>query len=54
MDNKAEDQTEKVLFYDKMASEWDLGNSSEIIVSLGITMDMWGSVLRVLKVYTGE
>ena len=27
--------TEKVCFYDKMASEWDFGSSSEIIVSLG-------------------
>ena len=27
--------TKKVSFYDKMASEWDLGSSSEIIVSLG-------------------
>ena len=27
--------TEKVRFYDEMASEWDLGSSSEIIVSLG-------------------
>ena len=26
---------EKVHFYDEMASEWDLGGSSEIIVSLG-------------------
>ena len=27
--------TEKVCFYDKMASEWDFGSSSKIIVSLG-------------------
>ena len=27
--------TEKVRFYDEMASEWNLGSSSEIIVSLG-------------------
>ena len=33
-----------------MGSEWDLGSSSEIIVSLG---DFNGNVLRVLKVYTG-
>ena len=26
---------EKVYFYDEMGSEWDLGSSSEIIVSLG-------------------
>ena len=26
---------EKVHFYDEMGSEWDLGSSSEIIVSLG-------------------
>ena len=26
--------TEKVRFYDEMASEWDLGSSSEIMVSL--------------------
>ena len=26
---------EKVRFYDEMGSEWDLGSSSEIIVSLG-------------------
>ena len=26
--------TEKVCFYDEMASEWDIGSSSEIIVSL--------------------
>ena len=26
--------TEKVRFYDEMASEWDFGSSSEIIVSL--------------------
>ena len=26
---------EKVCFYDKMASEWDFGSCSEIIVSLG-------------------
>ena len=28
-------RTEKVRFCDEMASEWDLGNSSETIVSLG-------------------
>ena len=27
--------TEKVRFYDEMASEWNLGSSGEIIVSLG-------------------
>ena len=27
--------TEKVCFYDEMASEWDFGSSSEIIVCLG-------------------
>ena len=37
-----------------MGSEWDLGSSSEIIVYLGDFMDMWGNMLRVLKVYTGE
>ena len=26
----------KVCFYDEMASEWDFGSSSEIIVSLGV------------------
>ena len=26
---------EKVSFYDEMGNEWDLGSSSEIIVSLG-------------------
>ena len=26
---------EKVCFYDEMGSEWDMGSSSEIIVSLG-------------------
>ena len=31
MGHKAEDQTQKVRFYDEVASEWDLGNSSEII-----------------------
>ena len=45
---------EKVRFYDEMASEWDLGSSCEVIVSLGILMNMWGNVLRVLKVYIGE
>ena len=45
---------EKVRFHDEMGErEWDLGSSSEIIVSLGVLMDMWGNVLRVLKVYTG-
>ena len=29
--------TEKVCFYDKMASEWYSESSSEIIVSLGIS-----------------
>ena len=43
--------TEKVRFYDGMASEWDLGSSDEIIVSLG---NFNGHVLRVLKVYTEE
>ena len=38
---------EKVYFYDEMGSEWDLGSSSKIIVSLG-------NVLRVLKVYPGN
>ena len=32
-------------FYGEMAIEWDFVSSSEI-------MDMWGNVLRVLKVYT--
>ena len=32
--------TEKVRFYDEMGSEWDLGSSSEIIVSVGISMDI--------------
>ena len=41
--------SEKVHFYDEMGSEWDLGSSREIIVSLGILMDMWGNMLRVLK-----
>ena len=45
---------EKVCFYDKIGSEWFLGISSEIIVSLGILMDMWGNVLRVLKLHTEE
>ena len=49
---KRETRRRESLFYDEMASEWDLGSSSEIIVSLGISMDMWGNVLRVLKVYT--
>ena len=44
---------EKVHFYDEMGSEWDLGSSNEIIVSWGNLMDMWGNMLRVLKVYTG-
>ena len=35
MGHKAEDQTQKVRFCDKMARKWDLGSSSEIIVSLG-------------------
>ena len=42
--------TEKVRFCDKTVSEWDLKSSSKIIV-WGISMDMWGIVLRVLKVY---
>ena len=35
MGHKTEDQTEKVRFNDEMASEWDLGSSREMIVSLG-------------------
>ena len=46
--------TKKVRFYDEMASESDLENFSKIIVFWGISMGMWGNVLRVLKVYTRE
>ena len=39
---------EKVRFYDEMGSESDLS-----LFLWGISMDMCGNVLRVLKVYTG-
>ena len=45
--------TEKVRFYDEMASEWDFESSSEIIVSSGHFKELWGNVLKVLKVYMG-
>ena len=45
---------ENIYIYDKVMSEWDLGSSNKIIISVGISMDMWGNVLRVLKVYEGE
>ena len=44
---------EKVRFCDEMASEWDLGSSGEVIVSLRISMEMWENVLRVLNMYMG-
>ena len=34
MGHKAEDQMQRKFVFDKMESEWDLGSSSEIIVSL--------------------
>ena len=37
-----------------MGSKWDLGSSSEIIVSLGDFIGNVGNVLMVLKVYTGR
>ena len=33
--------TEKVSFYDEVASEWDLGSCSEITFLWGISMGMW-------------
>ena len=38
-------------FYHEMQSEWDLGSSSKIIVSLGDFNGHVGNVLRVLKMY---
>ena len=46
--------TEKVRFYDEMASGWDLGSSKEIVISLGNFNEHVGNVLRVLKLYIGE
>ena len=45
--------TEKVRFYDEMASEWDFRSSSEIIISLRDFNGHVGNVLRFLKMYTG-
>ena len=42
--------TEKVHFYDEMASEWDFGSSSKIIVSLG---DFNGHVGKCVKGFEG-
>ena len=42
--------TEKMRFYDEMASEWDLGSSSEIIVSLG---DFIGHVWKCTEGFEG-
>ena len=44
--------TEKV--YDEMASEWDLGSSSEITFCLRISRGMWENTLRLLKCAWGE
>ena len=44
---------EKVRFYDEMGSEGHLGNSSEIIVSLGDFNEHVGKCARVLEVCTG-
>ena len=43
-------ETEKVRFYGEMASEWDLGGSSEIIVSLG---DFKGHVGKCVEGFEG-
>ena len=40
------DQKQRKFIYKEAASEWDSGNSSEIIISLGILIDMQGMVLR--------
>ena len=52
---QAEDETlRKFVFMMKWrVSGHDLESSSEIIVSLGGSMDKRGNVLRVLKVYAG-
>ena len=41
---------EKVHFYDEMGSEWDLGSSSEIIVSLG---DNWKTSV-IVPIFIGK
>ena len=41
-------------FYDEMASELDLGSSSKTIFSLGVSISLWGNVLRVLKICMRE
>ena len=46
--------TKKVCFYDKMANEWDREVLVKSLLRWGISMDMLGNVLRVLKVYMGE
>ena len=50
MGHKAENQTEKVRFYYEMAS-WEV--LEKYVFLRRISMDMWGNVLRVLKVYKG-
>ena len=50
MGHKVEDQTQKVCFYDEMPSEWDLGSSSVMIVSL---QDFNGHVGRCAKSFEG-
>ena len=41
-------------FYDEMASELDLGSSSKTIFSLGVSIGLWGNVLKVLKMCMRE
>ena len=45
---------EKVRLIDEIGSEWDFGSSSKSLFPWGMLMDIWGNVLRVLKMYTGE
>ena len=41
-------------FYEEMSSEWNLGSSSEIIVSLDDFNEHVGKYAKVLKMYVGE
>ena len=55
MGHKAEDQTKRKFVF---MIKWRVNGTLEVVVKSlflwGILMDMWGNVLRVLKVYTRE